>query len=58
MGVFIGNHSKLGPTVEDVEGPAGQPGPRVVLVQKRDKGDRGLKGDTGAQGLREMRVKR
>ena len=37
MGVFIGNHSKLGPTVEDVEGPAGQPGP------KGDKGGTGPK---------------
>ena len=37
MGIFIGNHSKIGTTVEVVEGPTGQQG------QKGDKGDTGPK---------------
>ena len=37
MGIFIGNHSKIGTTVEGVEGPIGQQGP------KGDKGDTGPK---------------
>ena len=37
MGIFIGNHSKIGTTVEGVEGPTGQQG------QKGDKGDTGPK---------------
>ena len=37
MGIFIGNHSKIGTTVEGVEGPTGQQGP------KGDKGDTGPK---------------
>ena len=37
MGIFIGDHSKIGTTVEGVEGPTGQQGP------KGDKGDTGPK---------------
>ena len=37
MGIVIGDHSKIGTTVEGVEGPAGQQRP------KGDKGDTGPK---------------
>ena len=42
--------------MKDQQGNKDQKVIRAILVQNRDKGDRDLKGDNGAQGLREMRV--
>ena len=49
MGILTGNHCKIDSTVEGVEGPAGQPGPRD---DKGDTGPKRDKGDTGAQGTK------
>ena len=47
---------QLWKVLKDQEGNKDQKLKRAILVQKRDKGDRGQKGDTDAQRLGEMRV--
>ena len=42
--------------LKDQQGNKDQKLKRAILVQKKDKGDRGQKGDTDAQRLGEMRV--